>query len=194
VTDFNRHLLKITAAGEKSVILNNDSMVLAGIGMGSDRRLYISNNTSGQLIRVDTNGQNRTVFSSGLVTPLNIFFDKEGGMYVTGAAIYKIAADGTYIQAIPPPSQFTGWEATLGHNGIFYETDNERHFIRRINKDGSRTIIAGNGVAADIDGIGMDSSFDSPIGITSDKDGNLYVTNYNFTTRTGNRIRKVSFY
>ena len=53
--------------------------------------------------------------------------------------------------------------------------------------------IAGNGVAADTDGIGLDASFNGPQGITIDAAGNLYVTTFNYNTNGGNKVRKITF-
>jgi streptogramin lyase len=193
VTDFNDHLLKINSSAAMSVIFT-DPQPLAGIGIGPDKKLYISNNTTGQVLRVDTTGGNRTIFSSGLVTPRNIIFDKDGKMYVAGVGIYKIADNGTFTQVMANPSQFHGWEVAIDSLGNFYEADHFNNYIRKIDKNGNITIIAGNGTAADADGIGQNSSFNGPMGIAIDKEGSLYVTTYNFNSGYGNKVRKVTFY
>jgi len=193
VTDFNDHLLKIKALGSMSVIFT-DPQPLAGIGIGPDKRLYISNNTTGQLLRVDTTGLNRTVFSSGMITPRNIIFDKDGKMYVAGVGIYKVESNGNYSQVMPNPSQFHGWEVAIDTVGNFYEADHVNNLIRMIDKNGLITVIAGSGAAADVDGFGTQASFDGPMGIAIDKEGSLYVTTYNFNSGLGNKVRKISFY
>jgi hypothetical protein len=193
VTDFNDHVLKINSSGTMSVIFT-DPQPLAGIGIGPDKKLYISNNTTGQLLRVDTTGQNRSVFSSGFITPRNIIFDKDGKMYVAGVGIYKVADNGTFTQVMANPSQFHGWEIAIDSLGNFYEADHFNNYIRKIDKNGIITIIAGNGMAADADGIGQNSSFNGPMGIAIDKEGSLYVTTYNFNSGFGNKVRKLTFY
>ena len=77
VTDFNKDVLKITADGNESVIFV-DSMPLAGIALSPDGHLFVGNNTLGTITKIDTNGQNRTDFASGLLTPRNMFFDPGG--------------------------------------------------------------------------------------------------------------------
>ncbi len=192
VTDFNDHLLKINSAGNMSVILN-DVQPLTGVGISPDKKIYLTNNTTGQLIRIDTSGQNKSVYLSGLTTPRNIIFDKDSLMYVAGVGIYKVALNNSFSQVLPDPAQFKGWEIALDTAlNIFYEADHFNNRIRMIDKKGNINVIAGNGIAADIDGIGLNSSFDGPCGITIDKDGNLYVTTYNFTTSTGNKVRKIT--
>jgi uncharacterized protein YjiK len=61
-----------------------------------------------------------------------------------------------------------------------------------IEKNGRIVKIAGNGQSKDVDGIGLNASFDGPTGITIDREGNLYVTTYNFEKKTGNKIRKIT--
>lgn len=64
VTDFNAHLLKINSSGSMSVIFTDAGYgPLAGIGLGPDKKLYVSNNTTGEVLRFDTTGLNRTIFS-----------------------------------------------------------------------------------------------------------------------------------
>ena len=45
----------------------------------------------------------------------------------------------------------------------------------------------------DIDDTGLKASFDHPTGLAIDKDGNLYISTYNFDTQGGNKIRKITF-
>ena len=193
VTDFNDHLLKINASGSMSVIFV-DPQPLAGIGIGPDKKLYLSNNNTGHLLRVDTNGQNRTLFSSGMITPRNIIFDKDGKMYVAGVGIYKVESNGSFSQVMSNPSQFHGWEVAIDTLGNFYEADHLNNVVRKIDKTGTITVIAGNGAASDVDGFGTQASFDGPMGIAIDKEGNLYITTYNFNSGSGNKVRKISFY
>ena len=77
--------------------------------------------------------------------------------------------------------------------GNFYIADHFKNRIRKITPLGNVTTIAGNGIAADIDGIGTEASFDGPQGIAIDAAGNLYVTTYNYDSNTGNKVRKISF-
>lgn len=193
VTDFNDHVLKINSSGSMSVIFN-DPQPLTGIALGPDKKLYISNNTSGRVLQIDTAGQNRLVFTSGLVTPRNIIFTKDGKMYVAGVGIYKIETNGTFTQVMADASLFHGWEIAIDSSGNFYEADHFNNYIRKIDKNGIITIIAGNGTSADVDGIGLNASFDGPMGITIDKAGNLYVTTYNFNSGLGNKVRKITLY
>ena len=62
-----------------------------------------------------------------------------------------------------------------------------------IDSKGNVSVIAGSGAASDIDGIGLQASFNGPQGLTIDSHGNLYVTTYNYQTNGGNKVRKITF-
>lgn len=115
-------------------------------------------------------------------------------MYVSGGGIYKMEANGNFSQVMPVSSRLRGWEIAMDNLGNFYEADYPNNCIRKIDKNGNAIIIAGNGIPADIDGIGFGASFNGPTGIAIDKEGSLYVTTYNSTTGSGNKVRKVTFY
>jgi hypothetical protein len=195
VTDFNQHIMKI-AYGIFSMLYIG-TMPTTGIAIGTDGYLYVSNNTNGTILKMDTSGQNQTPFVSGLGTPRNIVFDKEGNMYVPGysttlrsSVINKITSQGTVTVAAMDGS-FGGWEIAMDTSGNFYEADHFNNCIRMIDKTGTATTIAGSGTAADVDGIGLNASFNGPQGITIDVNGNLYVTTYNYNTTSGNEVRKI---
>jgi len=193
VTDFNDHVLKRTADGEMTVIFN-DPQPLAGIAISPDKKLYIGNNTTGQILRIDTTGANRTIAYSNLITPRNIFFDTSGVMYLAGVGIQKFSAT-SYEQLMPDPSKFQGWEVVIDEiSGGFYMADHFANKIVKMEPDGTIIDIAGNGVDADIDGPGPEASFDGPSGLAIDKQGNLYVTTYNYSRGTGNKLRKVTIH
>lgn len=191
VTDFNAHVAKVTADGNMSIIFN-DVMPLAGIALSPDDHLFIDNTNTGEVFRLDTTGHNKTIFATGIVTPRNIFFDKDNIMYIAGYGIYKMNSNGSYTIVVDQ-SKFHGWEIALDTSGNFYEADHVNNVIRMFAKNGNITTIAGNGNPADVDGIGLNASFDEPQGIAIDKDGNLFVTTYNYDHTTGNKVRKLSF-
>jgi len=194
VTDFNEHLLRMDPSGNMSVILV-DTMPLAGIAVSPDgKNLFISNNTLGTIIKTDIDGQNPTTFTTGLTTPRNIIFNNKGDMFVAAypASIYGISATGVASPVATDP-EFQGWEIAADTSGNFYLADHFANRIRKIDKSGNVSTIAGNGVAADVDGDGPNSSFDGPQGITIDAAGNLYVTTYNYDTKGGNKVRKITF-
>ena len=191
ITDFNEHLMKMDALGNMDVIYE-DTMPLTGIAIDpSNAHLYISNNTRGTIIRTDMNGRNPSVFTTGLVTPRNIIFNREEQMFVAAyPGIYEIDKDGT-PSIKSSVTEFGGWEIAADTSGNFFLADHFNNCIRMIDKFGKSTVIAGSGEAADVDGVGLAAAFDGPQGITIDTKGNLYVTTYNYDKRTGNKVRKI---
>ena len=191
VTDFNEHLMKVDGTGNMEVILT-DAMPLAGIALGPDNKLYVGNNTTGTIFQLDTTGQNKSIYVSGIITPRNIIFDKSNTMFIGAYGIYKVTGAGSY-SIVVDGSLFHGWEIAVDTSGNFYEADHFNNVIREIDKNGNITVIAGSGNASDVDGIGLDASFNGPQGITIDKEGNLYVTTFNYNTNGGNKVRKITF-
>jgi len=73
-------------------------------------------------------------------------------------------------------------------------SDRENHVIRYVTKEGVVTL-AGTGTAGLLDGIGKESQFHSPAGITTDKSGNLYVADsLNHCIRKIDKTGNVSLY
>jgi sugar lactone lactonase YvrE len=196
VTDFNKHLLKIAGDNSMSVIYNSDATT-TGIALGADGHLYMSNNILGVIYQLNTDGSNLKTFATGITTPRNIVFDQSNNMYVAGyngqtgsAAIFEVYTSGASA-AIHDDKPFNGYEIAIDKAGNFYEADHFGNTIRMIEKSGKITTIAGNGNAADVDGVGLQASFNGPQGLAIDAEGNLYVSTYNYTTGSGNKIRKV---
>lgn len=190
--------MKVHADGTESVIYVG-VMALTGIGLGPDNHLYVSNNLTGTILRMDTSGVDTSVFASGLVTPRNIIFDKGRNLYVpaysytSGSVIYKITPTGTASIVVNTDPGFQGWEIARDTAGNFYEADHFGNTIKKIDKAGNVTVIAGSGAAADIDGIGLNAAFNGPQGITIDAHGNLFITTFNYNDNTGNKVRKIRF-
>lgn len=196
VTDFNSHLLKINSDNSMSVIYNG-AMATSGIAVGADGFLYMANNITATIFQLSTDGATVNTYSSNIYTPRNIIFDKSNHMYVAGydlgtsqAAIFQVFAGGSNKVVYDDP-EFKGWEIAIDQAGNFYEADHFNNVIKIIDKNGKITTIAGNGSAADVDGIGLDASFNGPQGLAIDANGNLYVSTYNYDTNGGNKIRKI---
>lgn len=59
--------------------------------------------------------------------------------------------------------------------GNIYVADSQNHAIRKINKDGIVSTVAGNGIAGYQDGNGQMAQFNYPSDVVVDKHGNVYV-------------------
>ncbi|MGZ3864782.1 MAG: NHL repeat-containing protein [Bacteroidia bacterium] len=151
-------------------------------------------------------GDNGPVAAAELNHPIGIAFDKQGNAYVADAnnnRVRKINPDGiisTFAGDSKPGYSGDGGPATLARlnypsgvacdeAGNVYVADMENSVIRKINKDGIITTVAGTGVA----GFGGDKKaataamLNDPSSVTVDNNGNLYIADYG-----NNRIRKVN--
>jgi sugar lactone lactonase YvrE len=151
-------------------------------------------------------GDGGPVSSAEFNHPLGIAFDKQGNAYVADAnnnRIRKINSQGIITTfAGTSVSGYSGdggaaTDAKLNYpsgvacddKGNVYVADMENSVIRKINKDGIITTVAGNGIA----GYGGDRSFaidaqlNDPSSVTVDASGNLYIADYG-----NDRIRKVN--
>lgn len=70
-------------------------------------------------------------------------------------------------------------DIAIGSDGTFYITDTDNHVICKVIESGDIEVYAGKvGVSGHNDGNRLGARFHKPIGITIDKDNNLYVTDY----------------
>jgi len=191
VTDFNLHLVKVHPDNSFTLIYN-DSMPNTGITVGPDGYLYMSNNTFGKVTRLDTSGNNRTLFGSNIITPRNLIFDKAGNLYVAAYGIYKITPKDVQTQ-IFYDAQWEGWEIARDTLGNIYEADHFNNNLRMIEASSGKVFtIAGSGNPQDVDGVGLNASFNGPQGLCIDDNGVLYMTTFNYNTNGGNEIRKIT--
>jgi len=192
LTDFGNHVLRVEPDGTNVLIYQGPVHALAGIALGQDQHLYVGNNIDGTITRLDTSGSNATEFATGLWTPRNLVFDKGGNLWAGAYDIAKISPAGQ-VSFVPRDHQFAGWEIALDRRGNIYEANHFDNKLRMIEKStGSLIDIAGSGNAEDVDGVGLNASFNGPQGLTIDKAGNLYMTTYNYETSSGNKIRKIT--
>jgi len=196
-TDFNAHVIRMGADGSNQTVIYNGEMPNAGIALGPDGLVYVGNNTKGTIMRMNSDGSNVTPYASGIVTPRNIIFDAAGEMFVAGydgatqsAGIFQVLSGATPV-FMRADKAFGGWEIARDSYGNFFEADHFNNVLKLIDPSGNVVTIAGNGNAADVDGVGTDASFNGPQGLAIAADGTLYLTTYNYTTGGGNKIRKI---
>jgi hypothetical protein len=114
-----------------------------------------------------------------------------GNLYVSVYGIFKITPTGVKTLAFFD-NQFQGWEIARDTLGNIYEADHFNNNVRMIEAStGNVFTIAGSGNAQDIDGIGLNASFNGPQGLCIDDNGALYMTTFNYTNNGGNKIRKI---
>jgi sugar lactone lactonase YvrE len=130
--------------------------------------LYVADCNNHRIRKIDKNGKVSTFAGSGATGSAN-------GGYAEGDAL-------TAARFNRP----TG--ITLDAAGNLYVADCNNHRIRKIDKNGKVSTIAGDGTAGFADGPGTAARFNRPDGITVDAAGNLYIAD-----TSNHRIRKLSY-
>ncbi len=135
-------------------------------------------------------------------TPRGITVDGDGNLYVADTfndKIRKITPAGvvtTLAGSTAGENDGTGTAAKFNYpsgvsvdgSGNVYVADMNNHRIRKITSAGVVTTLAGSGYGS-VDGTGTAAKFYSPLGVSVDGRGNLYVADTN-----NHKIRKISTY
>lgn len=193
LTGKDRNVMRVTPANDFSIIYDAEHVV-TGIAATADGYVYISVPLNYNILKMNSDGQNKSAYKENLFSPGALFWGRNELIYSAVDRSGYITVDNRIEFSTAKGKGADGWEFVMDSPGNIYLADPSCNCIQKSDsKYGGITVIAGSGVAADVDGIGLAASFDSPRGMTIDKDGNLYITTYNTTTHTGNKIRKVSF-
>ncbi|HBR17316.1 MAG TPA: hypothetical protein DD725_06885 [Deltaproteobacteria bacterium] len=141
---------------------------IAGLTFDASGYLYIGDTWyPHDILKVDTTTMSATVFATGVYSPIDLLFDKEGNLLVCAwdwatqkYSIFRFAPDGTrtlYNDTIPNP-QAIAW----GPEGYLYVADYTTKTIYRLDP---ATSVA----------TAFAAGFDYPIDLGFDSKGNLYV-------------------
>lgn len=131
-----------------------------GVAIAPDGSLYVSDRNNNRIRRVAMDGHVTTVAGSGAAG----------------------SADG-----IGTAAQISGPVGlAFAPDGILYVAEAGYNKIRRIDRLGNVSTIAGHGGSGVSDGMGVDSGFNGPHGLALDRDGNLYVADWG-----NNRVRRI---
>jgi glucose/arabinose dehydrogenase len=186
-----------------------------GIDIDNDGNLYVADRENHRIRKITPSGVVSTLAGSGAAdyiddigiaaafnTPLDLAVDTNGNVFVSDESnhvIRKITPDGTVTTfagtGVPGDVDGTAIEArfnqpdgiAVGQDGSVYIGDAFNHKIRKISPTGDVTTLAGSGTPGDMDGTGAAAQFNTPTGLFTDGDGNVYVAG-NFT----HKIRKVT--
>ncbi|MGH9944728.1 MAG: NHL repeat-containing protein, partial [Pyrinomonadaceae bacterium] len=139
---------------------------------------------------------------AGFAEPFGLAVGRDGSVFVADAGesnrIRKITPQGTvetfaggaegYMDGPGAAASFhTPSGLAIDLDGNLYVADTGNNRIRKVSPEGVVTTLAGDGTAGDRDGEASLAQFNGPVGVASDKDGNVYVADtYN------DRIRMVS--
>lgn len=180
-----------TAAGFNTVV---------GSSIDAQGNLYIADYYNNAIRKVTPSGAVTTIASIG--NPYDVAADSQGNLYVpqdvshyirkisSGGVISILAGNGnaTYADGNGTAASFKSPSGVVvDSQGNVYVADRRNHRIRKVTSAGLVTTVAGNGMAALVDGPALQASFNEPIGIAVDASDNLYVADW-----ANNAIRKIS--
>lgn len=143
---------------------------------------------SGSAGLIDGTGTSATFYA-----PTGLTIDPQGNLYTaewSNNCIRKITSTGVVTIVAGNGSVGSnlgvGTSASLAHphdvvadvSGNLYVADQGNHRICKIDSAGLVTVVAGNGVTGFANGVGTSASFNTPVGVTVDSQGNLFVADY----------------
>lgn len=216
VADYNNSLIrKITPDGTVTTFAGNGQQVtIPGTGTAASIAYpdYITIDHSNNLYTIDMTGNIVkitpsgvvTIFASGLGPSSGLVADANNNIYVADVArgsIMKVTAAGAvsiFTGSGSPeqaPVDGTGTSATfrlpagitIDASGNLFVGDVGVNQIRKITPAGVVTTIAGDGESKLKNGNGLAASFYYPGALAADREGNIYVSDYN-----NNVIRKIT--
>jgi len=178
---------------------NSGNIFVSDIGTDNIRKITpggtVSTFAGSPTGRIGSNDGNDTTAS--FHNPLGLVTDANGNVYVADGgnnSIRKITAAGVVstIAGTGFAGAANGSASTATFNaplclaidgsGNLYVTEMNNYDIRKIDAGGNVTTIAGTGQAGSSDGQGTSAAFNFPVGIVSDGQGNLFVTDNGYGT------------
>jgi len=174
---YNATVRKITTGGEVTTLAGVAGTTGSENGQGLIAQFYypygLALDTSGNVYVADTfNATIRKITSEGVVSTLAGLAGSRGSTDDTGSSAYFYAPRGVAVDT----------------SGNVYVADWGNHNIRKVTPTGVVSTFAGDaGYSGHIDAAGTSARFSSPVGLTIDPAGNLYVAEIG-----NNDVRKVT--
>lgn len=187
----------------------------AGLAVDEADNVYVVDSFHDRICKVSPDGKITTIAGSGdpgsqdgtgtlasFYVPEGIAVDSIGNLYIADTynnLIRKITPAGvvTTIAGKTKRGKANGKGTAasfshpdgiaVGKAGNIYVADTGNNLIRKISPQGVVTTFAGNGIRGATDGNVKEASFYKPMGITLDKQGNVYIADYQ-----NNLIRRIS--
>lgn len=197
--------------------LRNAASFAGPTGLTSDANgnIYVADFDNSMIRKIDPSGLVSTLAGAGGIGlgngtgievsfsgPFGIGADKSGNLYMTDfynnvirkvtatgvASTFAGGALGTALDGIGTRSSFNyPLGLAVDDQGNIYVADTSDDLIRKITPAGVVTTFAGSGSSGLANGTGTQASFNKPVGLATDKEGNVYVTDAG-----NNQIRKIT--
>jgi ATP-dependent protease HslVU (ClpYQ) peptidase subunit len=186
-----------------------------GVTVDASGNIYIADNGNNKIRKITSSGVVSTLAGNGNIgaadgngttasfsTPDAVAVDASGNVYVADEVnnkIRKITPSGVVStlagSGTTASTDGIGIAASFNHpggiaidvSGNVYVTEFITNKIRKISQAGVVATLAGSGANGSADGIGSVASFSSPVGVTVDDLGNVYVADDG-----NNKIRKIT--
>ncbi|QTE39024.1 NHL repeat-containing protein [Mucilaginibacter gossypii] len=205
-----------TLAGNDKVDMDGRGPVFwypSGIAVDASGTIYVADSHNNRICKVSPEGVVTTFAGSGtqgtadgpgatatFYNPGGLALDASGNVYVVHSnLVRKISPEGvvTTLAGSGAAGSADGKGTAASFNGAsdvivdaignLYVADSHNNLIRKINRGGVVSTLAGSGAKGEADGKGAAASFDTPFGLGIDAAGNIYVAD-----RLNNKIRKVT--
>ncbi len=185
-----------------------------GLTIDASGNMYVADSENNRIRKITPAGMVSTLAGIGTIgfadgigteakffTPIDVVVDAAGNLYVAdynNHRIRKITPAGVVstLAGSGAPGFRDGTGTLANFNvpasvamdtaGNLYVADSRNHCIRMITPAGMVSTLAGNSIPGFVDGTGAVAKFNTPVGVTVDANGNLYVTDFE-----NYRIRKM---
>lgn len=211
---YNGVVRKITPAGNVSIYARVGHFLI-DLVFDSKGNLFVLDNEWSLIYKITPDGQITTMagkmgvraYTDGIGTAATFFgmngvsIDKQDNLIIADQHTVRMMTPAGVVTTIAGNKILEGnvdgvgelakfnlpEDVVLDAAGNIYVADYNNNLIRKINPLGVVTTFAGNGKPGAVNGIGTAASFNGPLGLTIDPDGNIYVAEY-----TNNDIRKIT--
>jgi sugar lactone lactonase YvrE len=187
-----------------NVVANTTLCEPTGIAEDSSGNIYVSDTGNGRVLKLDPFGTYiSTVLSpgaSGLAVPLGLAVDASGNLWVANdsgtsasGTILEVPAVGS-VKTVSSAAIVQPYGLAVDPAGDVYFSDATLLTVSVITTSGLTYSFAGNGTASDSgdNGLATAGGIASPLGVTLDPKGDVYIADSVQTTPSGGEIRKVS--
>ncbi|WZL81267.1 S-layer homology domain-containing protein [Vallitaleaceae bacterium 9-2] len=154
----NRKVKKIDPSGNSSILLDT-GVLLTGIAIDSQDKLFVLDYQNGNIIKMNSDGTGNEIFASGFSSHsiIGLTIDSNDNLYVSSRnsqSVFKVTPDGTKTEFITN----TGFinEVKVGKDGFLYVPNSNTRTIDKYDLNGSK-LDSFNANSSDVWAIAVDT-------------------------------------